>query len=300
MKRRLLDLRWRAEALLARGGFALLRALGPVRASNLGGAVARAIGPYLPVSRVAEANLRRAMPEHDARARAGIVRGVWENLGRTIGELPHVARLAATAEGPGWELHIVPRSLVLLRSPEPSIWVSAHMGNWEVLPRAAALEGTGVASFYRPIANPYIDAFMLRMRAGLTGADMPAFRKGAAGARQALAWLNRGGRLAMLVDQKMNDGIQCRLFGLPAMTAPAAAVFALRHRCPLVPACVERIGPARFRITCEAPLPLPATGDRNADIAALTQAINDRLESWIRARPEQWLWLHRRWPAAPP
>jgi KDO2-lipid IV(A) lauroyltransferase len=63
-----------------------------------------------------------------------------------------------------------------------------------------------------------------------------------------------------------------------------------------VPAHVERLGAARFRVVCEAPLALPATGDRIADIAALTAAINGCLERWIRARPEQWLWLHRRWP----
>jgi KDO2-lipid IV(A) lauroyltransferase len=101
----------------------------------------------------------------------------------------------------------------------------------------------------------------------------------------------------MLVDQKMNDGIEARLFGLPAMTAPAAAAFALRFRCPVIPGHSERIGPARFRLVCDPPLNLPDTGDRTADLAALTQAINDRLEAWIRARPEQWLWLHRRWPA---
>ena len=69
-----------------------------------------------------------------------------------------------------------------------------------------------------------------------------------------------------------------------------------RFACPLVPIRVERLGPARLRVTFEAPLPQPATGDRTTDIATLTQAINDRLESWIRASPAQWLWLHRRWP----
>ena len=122
------------------------------------------------------------------------------------------------------------------------------------------------------------------------------FPKGAAGARLALAHLSRGGYLGMLMDQKMNDGIEARFFGRPAMTAPALAALALRFRCPVVPAHVQRVGPARFRLVCEEPLDLPDTGDRQADILAVTQAVNDRLERWIRARPEGWLWLHRRWP----
>lgn len=269
-------------------------------ASNLAGGIARTIGPWLPVSRVADMNLRRAMPELDQAGRRRIVRGVWDNLGRVMGEMPHMPDLGPSAAGAGWEFVGAEHVLPLKDHPGPSIWISAHLGNWEAIPRAAAVDGMGFASFYRPIANPYIDALVLRMRVGAMGPDMPAFPKGAAGAREAVAWLRRGGRLGMLIDQKMNDGIAARLFGMTAMTTPAAAYFALRHRCPLIPGYVERLGPARFRLVCEAPLRLPDTGDRNADIAALTQTINDRLESWIRARPEQWLWLHRRWPKETP
>ena len=122
------------------------------------------------------------------------------------------------------------------------------------------------------------------------------YPKGAEGARGVLGHLRAGGFLAMLADQKMNDGIQATLFGLPAMTPSAGAALALRFRCPLLPAHAERLGPARFRIIVEPPLSLPDSGDRPADIAALTQAMNDCLERWIRARPAEWLWLHRRWP----
>ena len=79
------------------------------------------------------------------------------------------------------------------------------------------------------------------------------------------------------------------------MTAPALAAFALRFRCPVLPAHVERIGPVRFRMVLDAPLALPDSGDRAADIAALTREVNATLERWIRARPAEWLWLHRRW-----
>ncbi len=290
------DLAWRAEAVLLRGVLALLRRLGPVAASNLGGWVARSIGPLLPVSRVAHANLRRALPDLDAAARRRTVRGVWDNLGRTVAELPHLASLRPTAGGPGWVLEGAATVRALAQAPGPAILVSGHLGNWEVLPRAAAHEGIVLGAFYRAATNPHVDALLQTLRRAAAGAATPHFAKGAAGARAAFAHLKAGGRLAMLVDQKMNDGIQARLFGMPAMTAPAMAALALRFGCPLIPAHVERIGPARFRLVCEPPLALPGSGDRSADIAALTQAINDRLEVWIRARPDQWLWLHRRWP----
>lgn len=284
-------LRFRLEACLVAGLLGGLGRLRPETASNLMGALARAVGPLLPVSRVADANLRAAMPELDAAARARIVKGVWEHLGRTAGEFPHVARLGPTASGPGWEIEGAEHFEALL--PGPAIFFSAHIGNWEVFTTAAARMGAKLGTFYRAASNPLVDAMIVGRR-GAAGA--PQFAKGAAGARAALAHLRGGGLLGMLVDQKMNDGIEARLFGLPAMTAPAAASLALRFGCKLVPGHAIRVGPARLRLVCEKPLDLPATGDRTADIAALTQAMNDHIERWVRAHPEQWLWLHRRFP----
>ena len=286
----------RVEAAAARGALRLLRALGPVTSSNLFGALFRAVGPLLPVSRVAHDNLRMALPELDAQARRRVVRGVWDNLGRTIGELPHVADFREAASGPGWELLGADILRRLAEQGGAMIFFSGHIGNWEVLPVVTAAHGLAFAPFYRPVENRQLDAMLMDLRRQAVRTNVPMFAKGAAGARQSLVHLSRGGRLGFLMDQKMNDGIEARFFGRPAMTAPALAALALRLRCPVVPGYVERTGPARFRLTCEPPFDLPDTGDRDADVAALTQAMNDRLEAWIRAKPEGWLWLHRRWP----
>lgn len=284
------------EAGVARLALALLRGLSPVAASNLGGAVARAIGPLLPVSRVADANLRLALPELDAAARRRVISGVWDNLGRTVGELPHVGALRRTESGPGWEIAGEAIARRMATETGPVILMTGHVGNWEILPAVGAAFGLRMANVYRPAANPFVDRIIVGLRNAAAGYDMPQFPKGAQGARAALAFLRDGGVLGLLVDQKMNDGIAVPFFGHDAMTAPAAAAFALRFRCPMVPVHVERLGPARLRVVCEEPLPLPDSGDRHADIAALTGAMNACLERWIRARPESWLWLHRRWP----
>ncbi|MCX7380340.1 MAG: lauroyl acyltransferase [Alphaproteobacteria bacterium] len=286
-------LRFRLEAWLITAVLWLLGRLRPEAASNLGGAVARMIGPRLRVSRVADANLRLAMPACDAPTRARIIRGVWDNLGRTACEFPHVPALRETASGPGYELEGAAHFDAVLAAGGPAICISAHLANWEVMPAAAKRRGADMASFYRAASNPLTDAIIIerRARAGVT-----LIAKGAAGARAGVAHLRAGGILGFLIDQKMNDGIEARLFGHPAMTASAAAALALRFAAPVIPARVIRLGPARFRVVAEAPLALPATGDRHGDIAALTQAMNDCIERWVGDTPEQWLWLHRRWP----
>jgi KDO2-lipid IV(A) lauroyltransferase len=289
----------RLEFWLVRGAMGLFKAMGPVAASNLGGWTARLLGPLLPVSRVAHINLQLAMPELDAAARRRVVRGMWDNLGRVMGEFPHLGRLPEYApSGPGWFIEHAERIDRLAAAGGPAILFSGHFGNWEMMPTACAKHGLPVASFYRAPANPGVNDLVIALRQQATGADTKLFPKGSAGARLAMQHLARGGAIGILVDQKMNDGIEARLFGRPAMTAPAMAAFALRLRCPVVPGYVMRTGPARFHLVAEEALTLPDTGDREADILALTQAVNDRLEAWARARPDSWLWLHRRFDKA--
>nr|WP_207191592.1 lauroyl acyltransferase [Paracraurococcus ruber] len=272
---------------------ALARALGPVRASDAGGWLARSLGPWLPVSAVARRNLARALPGLDAAARRRVLRGMWDNLGRTIAELPHLPALHWEIEGAE---HLAP----IAAAGGPAILLSGHIGNWEVLPPALDRLGIRMGSIYRAADNAAVDSLVNGLRArAVAGEPLPLFPKGAQGARAALRFLSGGGVLGMLADQKLNDGIAVPLLGIPAMTAPAPAQLALRFRCPVIPGRVQRLGACRFRLVVDPPLPLPDLPDRQAAIRALTQAINDRLSDWIRERPAEWLWLHRRWPDPP-
>ena len=172
------SLRDRIQAAALRVGIRVSRALGPATASNLGGHVARTIGPWLPVSRIARANLSRALPELDARARRRVLLGVWENLGRTVAEMPHVGALRRTADGPGWECEDDTVLRALRDRGGPAILFSGHLANWEIgLPVAASL-GLTVSWFYRAASNPAADAAIQDMRREATGAEVPMFAKG--------------------------------------------------------------------------------------------------------------------------
>ena len=274
--------------------------LPPAAASTMCGGVAGLVGPLLPVSRVAHANLRAALPGLDEAGRRRVVRQAWTQLGRTAGELPHVSRLQHTTEaGPGWQVEGEAVLAALAAQGGPAIFFSGHLGNWEVLPHAARAYGLPVAGIYRTAQNTGVDALLNRLRRSSSGEEQQMFPKGARGARQAMAHLRHGGKLAMLVDQKLNEGVEASFFGLPAMTASAAAAFALHFRCPLVPARARRTGPARLTLVVEEPLVLPDTPSRAADVLALSQQVNDVLERWIREDPGSWLWMHRRWPKPP-
>jgi KDO2-lipid IV(A) lauroyltransferase len=107
--------------------------------------------------------------------------------------------------------------------------------------------------------------------------------------------MKAGGVIGLLADQKTNSGIAANFLGRPAMTTPMPGMCVLKYACQVFPMRVERLGGARFRVTVHEPLAFTPTGDRRADVLALTDALNATIEGWIRQRPEQWLWLHKRW-----
>ena len=261
-------------------------------ASALGGALARRIGPFLGVSKLARRNISRAFPELSETEIGRVVTGMWDNLGRVAAEYPHLRKIAVFEPGGRVETHGFEHVDRAVAAGRRMIVFSGHIANWEIGMLAGAQYGISVAEIYRAANNPLMDRMIARFR----GDGVEFIPKGAVAARRAIAALSRGSHLGLLWDQKMNDGIPVPFFGRPAMTASALAVLALRFDCDVLPLRVERLVGARFRVTVFPPLPLPRSGDRHADAAALMVRVNATLEAWIRDRPEQWLWVHRRWP----
>jgi KDO2-lipid IV(A) lauroyltransferase len=261
-------------------------------ASALGGVLARRIGPYLGVSRHARRNISRALPGLSETEIALVVASMWDNLGRLAAEYPHLRKICVFKPGGRVETHGFEHVERAVSAGRRMIIFSGHIANWEIGMLAGVQYGIPVAQIYRAANNPLMDRMIARFR-GNRGEFIP---KGAIAARRALAALRDGTHLGLLADQKMNDGIAVPFFGRLAMTAPALAVLALRFDCDVLPLRVERLGGARFRVTVFPPLHLSRSDDPHADAAALMARVNATLEAWIRDRPEQWLWLHKRWP----
>lgn len=284
--------RWLDYPLQGATLWALLALFGmlPVdRASALGGRIARLIGPRLGASRKALRNIERAMPETTGDERRRIVEGMWDNLGRVAAEYPHLARISASSE----RVEVTgAENLARATQGRPAILFSAHLANWELLAPTAERMGVPLTLVYRRPNNPFAARLIDRLRGGNPDMLVP---KGRRGAKALVDALRRGGSIALLVDQKLNDGVAVPFFGREAMTAPAPVQFALRFGAALVPVRMERLAGARFRIEILPPLEVHESGDRERDVLSALARINALLEAWIRERPDQWLWLHRRW-----
>ncbi len=263
------------------------------RASALGGWLVRKIGPrFGSLRRRSERGLSIAFPEMPEAERAVIADRMLDNFGRLLFEYPHLPKIAAPGSG---RVEAVGEEILfdLVARKQPAILIGGHLGNFEIVPRYVAGRGHRLNIFARGPNNAILDHALKRWRGAAR-----MFDRGFSSGMQAAHALRQGQYVAQLIDQRYDSGLPVPFFGKEAMTNPAMARTALHLKLPVVPCRTQRLEGARFRITVEPPLELPDTGDRDADVAALTAAMTARIEAWVRDDPGQWFWLHRRWPKA--
>jgi KDO2-lipid IV(A) lauroyltransferase len=272
--------------------YLFFKLLPPRTASDLGGYLGRKIGPKLGISKRAEKNIRFIFPKWNSEKVSSTTVQMWDNLGRVIAEMPHVRHIARWART--GELEIVNRDYLarFCQTGKPIIFFSGHFSNWELFPHINRELGASHSFVYRAPNNPLIDR-LLRFFRRMDNEEM--IRKGAKETKSLLTLLNRGGRLMLLVDQKMNDGIPILLLGQKAMTAPGVANLAFKYKCPVIPIKLQRIKGCNFRMTILPPVTHPDTGSKTGDINLMMTEVNEILGSWIEEDPDQWFWLHQRW-----
>lgn len=296
----LLRLRHFLEATTLRAAFAASRALGIDRASAAGGALLRALGPLTPLHRRAAHHLAVVLPGMGAERRRAVLRDMWENVGRYAFEWPHLLRLdpfdpASHPLPDGSPRFVVEGAEHLERvraSGRSAVIAAAHIANWEVGLLVCVRAGLPMMVAYREAKNPASERLIQRIR----GKETVYVHKRRAG-RHLLQAVRENRCLGILNDQKLIEGVRVPFLGLPAGTAAPAAAIALRRGLPVVPIHVKRRSGAGFEVRIEPPLaePDPALA-RDERIRLLLLALNDRYSAWIRERPGEWLWMHRRWP----
>ena len=244
--------------------------------------------------RIAMDNLCHAYPEMSPKeARAMVVR-VCKHFGRAVVE----SVLARRRLNPSsLARHVVVRNEHVLgdvmSEGKGAIFVTAHLGVWEILGQLVGCRGGSLHSIYRPIKNPLIDRLVRKWRS--VGGQRMVPRRGAL--RKLLRVLRERGYIGLLMDQHAkSDGVWVPFFGRPASTTPTPALLALRTGAPIVTGYARRLpGVYRFEIFWDEPIHVIPTDDRAADIERITRQLSQRMEGYIREFPEQWLWLHRRW-----
>ena len=272
----------------------IFRLLGVDRASAIGGFWGRAIFYRTPIADRGRLNLIAAFPELAKSEIENILREVCDNLGRTAAEYAHLDKFDFGGPETRVECIGIEHVSAALARGKGVICYSGHFANWELMAFGGARVFGAEGEVYRPVNNPYIDKWLVAQRQ--KNGPRNQIPKGAGGTRRLFTLLRRGQMACLLADQKTNEGVPVLYFGREAMTTPAPAAMALRLDCALVPASIERLGGARFRCRVHPRIEFTPTGDYERDVVDLTAVLTRQIESVVRERPSQWLWIHRRWP----
>ena len=261
------------------------RIMGPRNASNIAGSIGGFIGPKLATSRRATGHLNRALPAANPET---TIPAMWNNLVRIVAEYPHLETIAKSVEIQGFD-HLEDA----YKKHNQAIIFSGHIGNWEVMAPTLLTLGIQTDLVYRAPNNPWVDRMLDRYRS-LNG-KLKTMAKSRTGTRALVEAVKSGRSVGILIDQKYNEGIEADFFGIPAMTSTAFVQLAQKFNVPLIPFRVERIDGVKLRLSFYPALPVEDKNGHTLPPEAVVQSAHALLESWITERPDQWLWLHKRW-----
>jgi KDO2-lipid IV(A) lauroyltransferase len=286
-------IRYVIEALIVRFGLFFFKFLGLKTASNLASLLAKFIGKKIAVNQLARNNIAKSFPNLNEQEVENILDGMWDNLGRIVGEFGHVSSL--TGKELMNYLEIDDESLKniaeIKKNHRGGIIFSAHIGNWEIGPKAFLELGMNVKTFYRPLSNELVDD----MTASIRGVDL--IPKSSKGNKQIISEIKNGNYVIILADQRVSDGVLVPFFNDQAQTTISIAKLALKYDIPLIPARSIRVGNSfKFLVRVEKPIEFQKTDHINdQSVFDLTLKVNQKLEEWIKEYPSQWFWVHNRW-----
>ena len=290
MKKFFKNLRYFLEYFLIRTVLSVLKICGINKSVSICRYLARKIGPLLPVSKIAHQNIKDILGSTvDS---AAIVDQVWDNFGSFIGEFPYVSNMSEDELLERVKIEGVEHIVKFQELHKPFVLFTGHFANWDFALKILNRLYPKFAIIYRKANNPYVNQLINDAR---IGDNIKLIAKGARGARDLIAAIKSQYAIGMLVDQKMNDGIEVPFLGQPAMTANAIAKIALDFDYPIVPLQIIRTNNSHFKVIIHPPLEVQNTKNHKVDHYSIMLKINTILGDWVKEYPGQWFWFHNRW-----
>jgi len=262
--------------------------------SHVVGLLFAIFGVFTPPSFLAMRNIKKAMPEFGFFKRLRITLAMWNNLGQNLAEFVgfNTIKFKNLSNFINVDSKSAENLKKLKENKEGEVLFAAHFGNWEIFPQFFASYEIPISVVYREMNNKYADEIVLKYRQKRGIGLIP---KGLKGTIQLARSLAAGRKIAILVDQRFNGGIEVPFFNIPSKTTDSVATLALKHHYKLYSiVAFRRSFSCFFDVKVEEFEPIN-TGNLPDDIRQTTIKINNKIESWIRSKPEQWFWVHDRW-----
>jgi len=270
--------------------FFLFKILGLKISKSFSSFIFKTIGPYFRSKKISYSNLTIAFPELDKNEKDKIVNDMWVTYGKIFSEYIFIKNFR---QSPKFSKKIIVENQEVLekikQNNTPVIFISGHFDNFEFMAMHIEKSGIDLAAIYRPLNNKFLNPLMENIRKNYICKKQ--IQKGISGTKALLREFKNGTSIALMIDQRVSEGIKCDFFGQEALTTTIPAQFIKKFNAEVVPINIERSTDDNFKIKIFNKIQF----SKNDSVEKITLELNKILEKMIIANPNQWIWTHNRW-----
>ena len=278
------------EFLIIISLFLIFKLVGLRISQIIAGFIFKNFGPLFRSKKTSYANLSIAFPNLNDLQKNKIMNNVWINYGKIFSEYMFIEKFRTS---PKFSNQIIIENQSELEkikfSKKPVIFISGHFNNFELMAMHLEKSGIDLAAVYRPLNNFLLNPIMENIRKKYICKKQ--IKKGITGTKELLKEFKKGTSIALMIDQRVSEGIESNLFGKKALTTTIPAQFIKKFDVAVVPVYIERLIDNKFKLKIFENIKF----SKNDSIDMITLKLNEILEEMIMTNPEQWIWTHSRW-----
>ena len=276
------------EFILIKLFFFILIIIGYKNGSNLGDFIGRLFGPIFRSKKLIENNLEQSGIV-DKKNYNKIISKIYGNYGRILAEYPFLKAFRNSKLNKFIEIDGLENLNKIKREKRRAVFISGHFNNFELMALQIEKAGINLCAIYRPLNNAFLNKTMEEIRENFICKNQ--IKKGRSGTRQIIENIKKGNSVALMIDQRVREGIKINFFGKPASTTTIPAQLIKKYKCDLVPIYIERRKNNYFKMFVSEPIKI----GNNKSIKEITEHLNKILEKMILKNVDQWIWTHDRW-----
>ena len=267
----------------------IFKIIGYKAASNLGEKIGILIGPLFRSKKKIEDNLKNSNIGYNDIEREKIIKNMWGNYGRILAEYPFLKNFKNNNFKKYVEIEGLNYLDEIKKNNKKVVFISGHFNNFELMAMFLENSGLDIAAIYRPLNNIFLNGIMEKIR--LNHICKKQIKKGKSGTRELLQLFKDGYSIALMIDQRVSEGVKSKLFDRPALTTTIPAQLVKKYNVDVVPVYIERKDNIFFKMSVNKPIIF----EENKSLEEITYKLNKVLEKMILKNPDQWIWSHDRW-----
>ena len=283
------NIKYFLQFVLALICFLIFKIIGPNLSSSLSGKIFELIGPFFRSKKIIHANIKRGIPNINSRNLKNITKLMWNNYGRVFAEYMFIKDFRYGKLSQKIQIHGNEIIDEIVKSNKQVVFISGHFSNFELMAMTLERAGIQLSAIYRPLNNIFLNGIMERIREKYICKNQ--IKKGIGGLKKLITLKKNNYSTALMIDQRVSEGILCNFFNQNALTTTIPAQLVKKFNIAVVPVYIERINNLNFKININEPINF----SKETSIEDITIKLNKILEKMILKNPDQWIWSHNRW-----